>query len=159
MKKRSMYPRRNSGFTLIEITLALAVLAVVTAIALPMVQSRMRDFDLKTARMNVYQHLIQTRTRAMDQGRSWTFVISVGDQQYRAFPTDAPKNQRRWNLENAITFSTPDSSDSNSAITKPIGPIYFHSDGTCSESQIVLCDQHGKKSTLLVSRLRGITIR
>ena len=138
------------GFTLFEILLVLAIFAVVSALVLPSLGSRLRYIDLESAQQNLSQRLMQTRTRAMDQGRSWTFVIE--ERAYRAFPMGSPSQSIKWELERSIRF------ESDAVKLGALAPIYFHSDGTCSPSRIILKSDSGAASTIRVSRLRGVFV-
>jgi prepilin-type N-terminal cleavage/methylation domain-containing protein len=135
----------QAGFTLFEVMLTMAVLLVAMAIVVPSVSTRLHDAQIDVAKREVYERLAQTRMRAMDQGRSWTFVVAVGERRYRAFPTGRTQETIEWRLADSVRFyqATP-------------APIYFFSDGTSSESMIVLRGASGSEAAIRVSRLTGV---
>lgn len=138
--------RIHGAFTLFEILLTLAVVGVLAALVVPSIDSRLKSIKLDSSTTDMRARLMQTRTRAMDEGRMWTFVVSNKVGQYTAFPTKSPGESLQWRLGESIQFVS-ESIDQ---------PVYFHSDGTCTESTIKLQDQTGRESTVHISRLLGV---
>ena len=158
--RHGMFVHRN-GFTLVELLLSLAIIATIVGIALPSIASRLSHMDVDTAELQVYQRLTQTRTRAMDEGRSWTFVFSSDHQTYCAFPTGQPDQLRQWKLAESVRFELPERS------RQPAGDgsnrIHFYSDGTCTNFALMIKGNSvkgnsGNRSVIHVSRLRGVSV-
>ena len=145
------------AFTLFEVLLTMAVLVVVMAIVVPSVTTRLRAASIDTAKREVYRHLMQTRTRAMDEGRAWTFTALPGGRKYQAFPTGRPHDTIAWQLADSVRFVQVGNATATNSAAADL--IHFFSDGTSSEARLILQDNSGVEATITVSRLTGVAVQ
>lgn len=76
------------GFTLMEVIIALAVVAVVAAMAVPAYLSWMQSQQLGESIDLLRTHLVQTRTRAMEEGRTYRFAWEPTGNLFRIAPDE-----------------------------------------------------------------------
>ena len=72
-----------AGFTLIELLVVLAILALVLAVALPMLPGAADRTALRTATGEIVAGLRETRSLALAQGRSAVFTLDTARRAYR----------------------------------------------------------------------------
>jgi general secretion pathway protein H len=72
-----------AGFTLIELLVVLGILALVLAIALPLLPGAADRTALRTAAAEIAAGLRETRSLALAQGRSAAFTLDTAHRAYR----------------------------------------------------------------------------
>ena len=75
---RDLRPCRQQGFTLLELLVVLAIIAMVTAVALPSLSHR-RGPDAATAARDIAAALMATRAHAMATRRPAVFTVDLAD--------------------------------------------------------------------------------
>jgi general secretion pathway protein H len=76
--------RRSAGFTLIELLVVLSILALATAVAVPMLFGSADRAALRTAMAEVAAGLRETRSLALVSGQATVFTINTARRVYRA---------------------------------------------------------------------------
>lgn len=160
-----MHRRKSSftAFTLVEVLLTLAVIAVVAGLVVPSIDARLQDAEFGSAVTQVRQSLDRTRLRAMDEGRTWGFVILADKRSCCAYPTSSPDQRHHWNLAMPIQFAatTADavgtSLDAKNAALLH-APIYFYSDGTSTDASFMIVNDTGQSTLLHIRRLSGVHV-
>ena len=76
----------NSGYTLIELLLAMAVLVVMAGIAWPVMQGQFQRYLLKNEVEKVRAKLAGTRIRAIDSGLIYQFLYEPGGRNFIVVP-------------------------------------------------------------------------
>lgn len=79
---------RRDAFSLMEVILVLVLLVIVAAIAVPYTESMFREARPRAAADAVRAALLQARTHAMEEGRSYRFAIIPGGVTFRVAPHD-----------------------------------------------------------------------
>ena len=90
MSQSNLFPERRShrrrGFTLMEILIVLAILVMVTAIAMPSLSALLRAQKLQSAADTVRIEWTRTHVLAMKSGRIQVFRYEIGGRKYKIEP-------------------------------------------------------------------------
>lgn len=162
-----MNPRR--GFTLLEVTLVLAVMVILAAIAYPSIEAMYGDLRVSAAADQIRARWAEARAKAIEEGRSYRFSVQA-DGLYRIAPDDgeywsggggAPLNDSdlqplvvEESLPDGIKFSNESASaDSDGGPWTTL--LKFHADGTASEDKTITLQVEGYRPVQL--RVRALT--
>jgi general secretion pathway protein H len=141
----------HNGFTLIEVVVVLGVMALITAMALPMLTGAQSRENLQAAARTIAAALRSTRNLAMTDGHVEIFVI---DTAHGLFRPAGSRTARRSpsDVQMLLTTTTDDRIDATT------GSIRFFADGSATGGAVHL--SNGKASLdVLVDWLTGyITI-
>src|SRR5437588_6507435 len=86
--RRSSGPHR--GFSVLELLVTLAVALILTAMAVPLLRSSMRDYQLRSAVSSVTGAIQATRYRALSAGYPFRLVLkAAGTSQVQSEPPPA----------------------------------------------------------------------
>ncbi len=80
--------QQRLGFTLMEVIVVLAIIAIVGAMALPAFDSWMQSQQLSESVDQLRTHLLQARTRAMEESRAYRFAWDENGSSYRIAPDE-----------------------------------------------------------------------
>src|SRR5262245_53593716 len=84
---------RRDGFTLFEMVIVVALIAIAVSLSVPFVDSMMNPNQLSAAIDTVRSQCFeQARNRAMEEGRPYKLSIAEGGNAYRVEPDDADTN-------------------------------------------------------------------
>ncbi|MBX3443492.1 MAG: prepilin-type N-terminal cleavage/methylation domain-containing protein [Planctomyces sp.] len=89
--RRSAKNDRRRGFTLLEILLVLAVVAVIIGATWPSLMQYVREEGLRSAVDEVRQDLAGTRLKAIENGLVYQFRYEPGGRNYIVLPYDRPE--------------------------------------------------------------------
>lgn len=78
--------RSHSGYTLMELLLAMGVLVAVAGIVWPLAQGQFQRYRLKSEVENVRARFASTRIRAIDSGLIYQFLYEPGGQNFIIVP-------------------------------------------------------------------------
>ena len=67
--------RKNSGFTLIELMVTIAIIAIVSAIAIPGYMSWLPNYRLKSAVLDLEGNIQRTRLQAIKYNQTWAVLF------------------------------------------------------------------------------------
>ena len=82
----------RQAYTLMEMLLVMALIVIMTAVSIPVMQTMLTDSRLTAAGDAVRARLADTRGKAMEEGRPWrlAFIANTGVYQY------APEDSTEW---------------------------------------------------------------
>ena len=160
--------KTRRGFTLIEVLLVLALMAVIAAMAWPALRSPFAGRRLHAAADQVRSEWFQARVEAMRSGHVYAFRYQVGGDRFRTSSEDAPPPSDDKTLPDGVKFLADEArNDDLSALPPDIepeslddladgwsDPVFFYPDGTTSDVRLVLA---GNQSRAVCIMLRGIT--
>lgn len=82
--------RQRRAFTLLELILVLAVIAMIMAAAVPSIQAMLDDARLQEAADTLRSRFAEARAHAIEEGRPYRFAIMPGQSDFRLAP-DLPE--------------------------------------------------------------------
>ncbi len=116
MSRSNQFPERSSrhrrGFTLMEILIVLAILVMVTAIAMPSLSALLRAQKLQSAADTVRIEWTRTHVLAMKSGRIQVFRYEIGGRKYKIEPWIAGDDELEASAQasaqvQSMQFGTP----------------------------------------------------
>jgi general secretion pathway protein H len=132
----------RAGFTLIEMLVVLAILALVMAVMTPMLAGSRSRAELDAAAHELASALRETRSLAIREGRSESFVIAA--RRFRA--AGGPLRPLAPGLALALATARGDA--------VPAGAIRFFADGSSSGGELIVASG-GRRSYVTVDWLTG----
>jgi prepilin-type N-terminal cleavage/methylation domain-containing protein len=84
---------RRRGFTLVEILVVLAIIVLVSAMAVPLIRKPLLRREVQSAADSVRTELFHARIGAMRSSHVYTFQYQPGSGSYRVSPQDQPSSQ------------------------------------------------------------------
>jgi prepilin-type N-terminal cleavage/methylation domain-containing protein len=82
----------RQAYTLLEVVFVLAVIVIVAALSVPVMRTMLADSRLSASADLIRGRMAETRSKAMEEGRSWKlgFIANTGVYQY------APEDSDQW---------------------------------------------------------------
>jgi prepilin-type N-terminal cleavage/methylation domain-containing protein len=84
------HARQRRAFTLLELILVLALIAMIMAAAVPSIQAMLDDARLQEAADTLRSRFAEARAHAIEEGRPYRFAIMPGQSDFRLAP-DLPE--------------------------------------------------------------------
>jgi general secretion pathway protein H len=122
--------RSEAGFTLIELTVCLALVAAVLAMASPLLSRIQAGWSLRGAAHEVADQMLRARGRAIDQGRPAEFAIDLGAGTF----TGGPGRPQHLPRGTAISLLTVEGEQ----LGRAAGAIRFFPDGSSTGGGVAL---------------------
>ena len=120
--QRGMRPRSSPpfscpprGFTLLELMLVLAIIVVVAAVTIPSVTGAFKNQSLAKAGDLVRDEFARARIHAMESGRAYEFVYTVGGNTFRVNP--------RASLQDSVEMSVDAANGTNEGSSNAAGNL------------------------------------
>ena len=175
-----------SGFTLLEMMIAVGILMLVTAISWGPVMRMSREHRVKEATEDVRQAAAETRYLALDQDVVFQFRFEPNGRRYCRVPYEAPtESQSAGQVSSAsgrlsgelplgMSFESVSGEPVGGPLTPEIlgdlpsdyasvgwsGPVLFFSDGSASEASFDIVDEQATARRLKVRALTGaVTVK
>lgn len=157
---------RRGGYTLLELLVVLAILAIFATLAAPRFADFLPGYRLDQAAVRVMTLARKARTDAATRRLRYRLTCSVGAGTYgltvegdplRASGVYAPPDDswgQSFPLPDGVTFSEVDLAD-GTVVTAGSGTINFKPDGTADEAIIMLQDAKGHQRFVYVRGLTG----
>lgn len=136
---------RSSGFTLVELMIAVAVLAILMTVGLPNFRQLMKNYEVRVAAESVVNGLQRARAEAVSRNASVQFVLGTGtswtvDYVTKPVPTDPPLDSRLSSEGSATAALVAVAADLSTAATKitynNLGQVIVNPDATPTLRQV-----------------------
>lgn len=165
------HPSRRRGFTLLEVILVLAILVLLSSLALPSLSRIQNDGKLDGSADAVRSAWTEARSHAVEEGQMYRFAIAADSGKFRVAPDrddywtgDAPPADDanpatvyEDNLPQGIRFTmSPDSSSPTADSGGWTRVATFLTDGTCRETSVEIRFSMTAMPPRIV-RMRGMT--
>jgi general secretion pathway protein H len=135
------------GFTLIEVAVVLALLALITAMIVPLMSGSQAKADVQSAAREISAALRMTRNLAMVHGHTEAFVIDTASGSFRAGSGTAPKRVP-GGVQLLLVTATSERIDGRT------GGIRFFADGSSTGGGVQLA-KGNSRGQVLVDWLTG----
>jgi prepilin-type N-terminal cleavage/methylation domain-containing protein len=99
--------RARPAYTLFELMLVMALLAILTALAIPSLEAMIGQYRLNAAVDQVRGALATARAHAVDEGQAYRFEMQPNGNSYRIAPDDASSPTDNGSAPAAGDSSTP----------------------------------------------------
>lgn len=161
-----MNPR--NGYTLLELMLVLALIVVAGGITFSLADVMLNSNKAAAAQDQIRAALVKLRSRAMAEGRAYTFQVMNNAGQYKIAPdveseltanSEDPPFQQETKLPEGVLFVKQ--KESLYGKSTPLGgstyetAVIFHPDGTASEDAVLIFGVQGQTARAI--RIRGLT--
>lgn len=152
--------RRDGGFTLIELMVAMAIAGVLMALAIPTWSHYQNKQDYVGSAQTVVSNLRQTQLQAVAQETSYRVDFAVGGRTMKIYRFDASSNayvlsQTVTLPGSAASFTSPSFTQSNGAASTS---AFFYARGTASDGTVTLTRTNTGGRTYIVN-IEGLTGR
>ncbi len=155
---------QRRGFTILELTLVMALIIVIAALAIPSFEAMYSGVKLTTAADMVRAHWANARARAVEDGIPYRFAVVPQSGRFKVSPDaeDAPTDDTgdppllvEDTLPGDVTFADANGSNVENSDGEYQTLIVFYPDGTARED--VEVGFRGRGTRTMVLRLRGLT--
>lgn len=143
--------RRNSAFTLIELILALAVMASVSILVLPAMFGRSHQEQRLTTSSDQFAEVLRTaRQRAIDNATPMCVCIVDGSANYRCYAVRDPSTSYVASLPPGVTLHTLRKDGQGRGVTE----VVFREDGSATANEFEVRGPQAS-AKIVVERLTG----
>lgn len=162
---------KRKGFTLIEILLVVAIMAVATAVTLPTFVSSIRGSRLKTAARSVIMAGRYARSMSLLQQQEMVLTFDLTAGTFSVHPAvasvvsnrvvgasgDADSVRRKLHEDGRVKFVSVDlTAESAPEVTEGNCTVVYRSNGLCTPYRVVLRDEHGSVVVVEVDALSTV---
>jgi len=154
--------KQRKGFSMLELVVAMAILAIALAVAIPSIQGLIGDTPVRAAADMVKSRWAEARAKAMDEGKPYRFQV-IDNTHFRYAPDDDFDGTGGVNdeLPRDVSFGTPQANATTNQNNVPSDgslSIVFLPDGTATtDVELPLNGQNGPPLTLKLNKSTGVT--
>ena len=151
-------PRPRGGFTLIEIMMVAAIIAIVTSLAIPSLVRSLRGNRLRTATRDVVMLGRYARSMALLDQRERELVFDVDGGAMVVRYADGGSNEMSRTLDR-VHFAAVEVGADREPGSKPSHVVRYRTNGRCDPYVVTLEDEAQVSSVVEVDRLSEATTR
>jgi len=150
-----MHSRKNSGFTLVEMMIVVAIMAILFAAAIPSLHKYRQNADLKAAAQNIAADIAVLKSRAMSDRLTYRMTFNTGTATYQIGREEAPGSGSFEDIGDPKYVNA----DAGGCITmtraafsgNPGNRLRFNVRGTTNNGRIELENQRGSVATVTIN--------
>lgn len=158
--------QKSFGFTLMELMVTIAILAILSIVAIPNIIAWIPKFKIGGASRDVLGILQKTRVQAVKDNANYVLTFDTGNASYTAFSDDGagtPANSGNGVLdagERILVQKTLENDIDISATTLPGDLVVFDTQGIASSAgTITLTDNSGNVRQIVIELAGGSRIQ
>jgi len=139
---------RNRGYTILELIIVIAILSIMTMIAIPRLNRMIADYRFKTDIVELKYDLLTMRNKALNEGKRYRVNFYPGTESYTLNSTGAVvTNLKTKKLSNGIDML---------GTNFPDNQIFFTPTGSPSKGgSIFFKDKSGKRADMVIILATG----
>jgi general secretion pathway protein H len=140
-------PRHDAGFTLIELIVALGIMALGVAVAFPYIEGTRAGHQLRATAYEIAGQLRDARATAQARNIDQAVILDVGN---RRMWLDGSEVRRALSPRMIVDVEVPAAEQLATSVVR----VRFFADGSASGGKVVLRDG-GRRATVSVNWLTG----
>ncbi|HEU0061260.1 MAG TPA: GspH/FimT family pseudopilin [Hyphomicrobiaceae bacterium] len=140
-------PGEDAGFTLLELIVALGIMALAVALVFPYFEASRAGHQLRAAAYDIATQLRDARATAQARNVDQAFILDVGN---RRMWLDGSERRRYLSPRMAVDVEVPIAEQLAANVVR----VRFFADGSASGGKLVLRDG-GRRATVTVNWLTG----
>ena len=150
--------RNNSGFSLVELAVVIAIAGILSSIAIPAYLSWLPKYRLKNAAMDLRANLNSTKFEAIKNNTNWAVVFDMGTDSYHICSDNGANDT--WDcpggddtVEKSIVFSDYNAGVKFTSVTG--GPLVFTNRGMTNNVTVKITNKDASASYQIQTSLSG----
>jgi prepilin-type N-terminal cleavage/methylation domain-containing protein len=151
--------RADAGFTMTEVIVVIAIIGILSAIALPAILSWLPDMKLRSVARDIYSGAQRARAEAVRTNSDWAIVFDVPNNRYDICSSAGADLNFDTLIDNTIANTVNlSTSGSGIALTVPIATMIFNSRGMANAGSVRLQNSKGTAYTVVTGVSGVITL-
>ena len=150
--------KKENGFTLIELAIVVAIIGILSSIAIPAYNAWLPKYRLKNAVMDLRANMNSTKLEAIKNNRDWAIVFDTANNSYHICSDDGANNIWDGPSGDDTVKSTIDLSQYGSGVryTSVLGgPLVFGNRGLTNAVAVNMTNKTGSARFRIQTSLSG----
>ena len=149
---------KNSGFTLLELAVVIAIIGILSGIAIPNFINWLPRYKLKNAAMDMRANFYATKLNAVKTNAAWAVIFDTANNEYHICSDSGANSAWDGPSGDDTVVKTVNLSDYNTAVRLTLlvgGPLIFGNRGMASEVEIDVTNSDHSEGYKIQTTLSG----